>query len=130
MVFKNDELSITQKQGIITYIPKENKSRFQVTNYRPISLLNCTYKIASGAIANRIKTTLNKLISKDQTGFIAGRYVGENTRILYDIMHYAEENNLAGLPLLVDFEKAFDSLSWNFIHKVMRFFGFGHSIIK
>ena len=41
-----------------------------------------------------------------------------------------EENNLAGLLLLVDFEKAFDSLSWNFIHKVMRFFGFGHSIIK
>ena len=128
--FKNDELSITQKQGIITCIPKENKSRFQVKNYRPISLLNCTYKIASGAIANRIKTTLNKLINKDQTGFIAGRYVGENTRILYDIMHYAEENNLAGLLLLVDFEKAFDSLSWNFIHKVMRFFGFGHSIIK
>ena len=91
--FNNNELSVTQKQGIITCIPKENKSRYQVKNYRPISLLNCTYKLASGAIANRIKTTLNKLINTDQTGFIAGRYVGENTRILYDIMHYAEEHN-------------------------------------
>ena len=127
--YLNKELSVTQKQGVITCIPKDNKSRYQVKNYRPISLLNTIYKIASGAIANRIKTTLNKLINKDQTGFIAGRYVGENTRILYDIMHYAEENNLPGLLLLVDFEKAFDSLSWKFIHNVMTFFGFGQSII-
>ena len=128
--FMNDELSVTQKQGIITCIPKDNKSRYQVKNYRPISLLNCTYKIASGAIANRIKTVLDKLINKDQTGFLAGRYVGENTRILYDIMHYTEEHNLSGLLLLVDFEKAFDSLSWNFINKVLKYFGFGQSIIK
>ena len=128
--YLNKELSVTQKQGVITCIPKENKSRYQVKNYRPISLLNTIYKIASGAIANRIKTTLNKLINNDQTGFIAGRYVGENTRILYDIMHYAEVNNLPGLLLLVDFEKAFDSLSWSFIHKVMKYFGFGNSIIS
>ena len=124
------ELSTTQKQGIITCIPKENKSRYQIKNYRPISLLNTIYKIASGAIANRLKTTLNKLINNDQTGFIAGRYVGENTRLLYDVMQYAEENNLPGLLLLVDFEKAFDSLSWKFINKVMDFFGFGNSIIS
>ena len=128
--FINNELSITQKQGIITCIPKDNKSRYQVKNYRPISLLNCTYKIASGAIANRIKTVLDKLINKDQTGFLSGRYVGENTRILYDIMHYAEKHNMTGLLLLVDFEKAFDSLSWSFINTVMNFFGFGQSIIK
>ena len=45
-------------------------------------------------------------------------------------MHYAEENDLPGLLLLVDFEKAFDSLSWKFIHNVMTFFGFGQSIIS
>ena len=48
---------------------------------------------------------LDKLISKDQYGFIAGRYLGENTRFIYDVMQYAEENNLAGLILLIDFEK-------------------------
>ena len=45
-------------------------------------------------------------------------------------MQYAEDNNLPGLLLLVDFEKAFDSLSWSFINKVMKFFGFGNSIIS
>ena len=69
--FTNGELSVTKKQGIITCLPKENKSRYQnlMKNYRPISLLNCVYKIASGAIANRVKTTLHKLLNKDQTGF-------------------------------------------------------------
>ena len=99
-------------------------------NYRPISLLNCIYKIASGAIANRIKTTLHKIIHQDQTGFISGRYLGENTRLVYDIMHCAEQYNLKGLLLLIDFEKAFDSISWSFINKVLSYFGFGKSIIS
>ena len=40
-----------------------------------------------------------------------GRYIGENTRLLYDIMQYTEEQHIPGLLLLIDFEKAFDSLS-------------------
>ncbi len=51
--------------------------------------------------------------------------MGENTRQVYDIMHYIERNNISGLLLLVDFEKAFDSISWKFIHKVLHFFNFG-----
>ena len=128
--FSKGELSITQREGIITCIPKDNKSRHFVKNFRPISLLNCVYKIASGVIAARIKSTLHKLIHSDQTRFIAGRYIGENTRLIYDIMQYTEENNIPGLLLSVDFEKAFDSVSWPFIYKVMEFFGFGNSIIS
>ena len=95
--FVKGELSITQREGIITCIPKDNKPRNFITHYRSISLLNCVYKIASGTIANRIKGTLQKLIHKDQTGFIAGRYIGENTRLVYDIMHHTEEHSLPGL---------------------------------
>ena len=128
--FSKGELSITQREGIITCIPKDNKPHHFVKNFRPISLLNCSYKIASGVIAARIKSTLHKLIHSDQTGFIAGRYIGENTRLIYDIMQFTEENNIPGLLLSVDFEKAFDSVSWPFIYKVMEFFGFGNSIIS
>ena len=128
--FVKGELSITQREGIITCITKDNKPHHFITKYRPISLLNCVYKIASGTIANRIKGTLQKLIHKDQTGFIAGRYIGENTRLVYDIMHHTEEHRLPGLLLLVHFEKAFDSVSWSFIYKVLEFFCFGNSIIS
>ena len=69
------------------------------------------YKIASGCIAERIKSTLSKLISTDQTGFISGCYIGENTRLIYDIMNYTEVENIPGLLHIIDFEKAFDSIS-------------------
>jgi hypothetical protein len=47
---------------------------------------------------------------------LSGRYIGENIRLLFDIMEYAEENDIPGLFLLIDFEKAFDSISWNFLN--------------
>lgn len=97
-------------------------------NWRPITLLNVIYKIASGCIAERLKTVLSKLISSDQTGFIKGRYIGENTRLIYDIMHYTDEKNIPGLLLITDFEKAFDTISWDCIRRVLTFFNFGDSI--
>ena len=128
--YRQKELSITQKQGLIICTPKENKNRHFLKNWRPITLLNTVYKIASGSIANRVKKVMNKLISTDQTGFMEGRYIGENTRLLYDIMQYTEEQHIPGLLLLIDFEKAFDSLSWRFIDKVLGYFNFGPSIRK
>lgn len=128
--FHNKELSITQRQGVITCIPKDGKPKNFLKNWRPLTLLDVVYKIASGAIANRLKQVLDIIISKDQTGFIKGRYIGENTRLIYDLMNFTEQNNIPGLLLLIDFEKAFDSLSWSFIQKVLRFLNFGPSICR
>ena len=97
-------------------------------NWRPISLLNTVYKLASSCIAERIKLVLPILISNDQTGFIPGRYIGENTRLIYDILHFTEEQDILGILLLIDFEKAFDSISWMFIESVLDFLNFGFSI--
>ena len=119
------KLSVTQRQGIICMIPKGNKPRQFLTNWRPISLLNVTYKILSGSIANRIKKHLSGLIHKDQRGFLPGRFIGDNVRLLYDLMDCLEKKDIPGLLLLIDFEKAFDSVSWNFIAEVLRFFNFG-----
>ena len=78
----------------------------------------------------RLKFVLSKLLSSDQTGFLSGRYIGENTRLIYDLMNYVEEDILPGLLLIVDFKKAFDSKSLEFIGKVFDFFKFGPSIKK
>jgi hypothetical protein len=79
-------------------------------------------------IANRIKAFLPKIISRDQNGFIKGRFIGENTRVIYDIIEYAEQNDIPWLLLTIDFEKAFDSLEWSFMEQVLTFFDFGSSI--
>ena len=126
--FLNGNMSYTQKIGIITLIPKGNKDRQYLRNWRPISLLNVLYKIASSCIANRIKKTLSILIHESQKGFMPGRFIGENIRLLYDIMMYTDINDIPGLLLLIDFEKAFDSISHEFIMQVLDFFNFGTSI--
>ena len=118
------ELSVTQKQGLITCIPKDNKPKQFLKNWRPLTLLDTVYKIASGTIANRMKTTLDHIINKDQTGFIKGRSIVENLRVIYDVMKFTEEQKIPGLIMLIDFEKAFDSLSWNFLHKCLKYLNF------
>ncbi len=128
--FTSGTMSVTQKQGIITCIPKDNKPRHFLKNLRPLTLLNVVYKLASGTIANRLKTILDTLISKDQTGFIKGRYIGENTRLLYDIMQYTEDNNIPGLLMTIDFEKAFDTIEFDFIEKTLDYFNFGTTLKK
>ena len=77
--FTTGSFSISQTQGLITCIPKEGKSKVYLKNWRPITLLNVDMKIASSALANRIKPFLKKIISETQKGFLKGRYIGECT---------------------------------------------------
>ena len=126
--FQINSLSEIQKQGLITLLPKSSKDLTNLSNWRPISLLNVDYKIMTKAIANRIKTVLKVLIDSSQTGFIKGRYIGENIRLLFDIIEYTEENNIPGLLLFTDFEKAFDSINHEYISKILDAFNFGQDI--
>ena len=125
--YDSNNLSVSRKRGVITLLPKGNKPQEFLKNWRPISLLNVSYKIASSCIANRLKKVLPDLISTDQSGFMAGRFIGENIRQVYDIMNYTEFNDIPGLLLLIDFEKAFDSVSHNFIFKTLDLLNFGDS---
>ena len=70
--YKKGILSTTLKQSIITCLPKGNKDRKLLKNWRPISLLCATYKLASSVIANRMKPELSRIISESQTGFLKG----------------------------------------------------------
>jgi hypothetical protein len=122
-------LSVFQRQGVITCLPKEGKSKFYLTNWRPISLLNVDYKICTSAITLCFKKVLTYLISDTQMGFMKGRFIGECTRLICDIIEKCDESNISGALILLDFEKAFDSVEWNFIRKSLAFLGFGPSII-
>ena len=128
--FRKGELSQTQKEGVIICIPKGDEDRDKLRNWRPISLLNIVYKIGSSSIANRIKNVLPTIISEDQTGFIKNRFIGDNIRLIFDIMSWLDHNNKPGLLLCLDFQKAFDSLDWGFLHKSLKAFGFRDDICK
>lgn len=74
------------KLGVITCIPKSGNPEQFLKNWRSISLLHVIYKLASGNLAERIKTVLDKLINNDQTRFLKGRFIVENMRLIYDLM--------------------------------------------
>ena len=103
--YEHGEMLLSLRQCIINCLPKGHKSRQFLKNWRPISLLSIIYKLGSSAIANRIKKYMNKLISPEQSGFISGRYIGDNTRLIYDLMYCCENSDITGLLMLVDFQK-------------------------
>ena len=128
--YEKQVLADSQKLGVITCLPKPGKPREFIKNWRPISLLNVDYKIISGVIANRIKNNLDHLISNSQKGFISGRYIGECTRLVSDLIYKMNKTKKAGIILMIDFEKAFDTLEWSFIDKTLSYFNFGTKIKK
>ena len=73
--FEVGELFISQRRGVITLIPKKDSDLLDLHNWRPITLLNIDYKIASKTLAKRIENVLPKLVHPDQTGFMKGRSV-------------------------------------------------------
>jgi len=126
--FEYGELSISQRRGVITLIPKQDSDLLDLQNWGPITLLNIDYKIATKALAKRIEIVLPKLVNANQTGFIKGRYIGENITLISDIMDYTKEENLPGILMPLDFKKSFDTLEWSYIRKVLELLNFGEGV--
>ena len=126
--FQHGTLSISQRRGIISLIPKKSKDKTLLENLRPISLLNVDYKILTKVITKRIEKVLPTLINSDQTGYVKGRYIGENVRLIYDVIHYMDKSNQKGIAIFLDFKKAFDFIEWNYLSETLQLFNFGHDI--
>ena len=123
--YQRGEMSISQKRGVISLLPKKNKDTLLLKNWRPITLLNIHYKIATTCIAKRLEKVLPEVINRDQTGYVKNRFIGENIRLISDVIDLYEKKKLPGTLFFVDFEKAFDSLEWNYLFKVLEVMNFG-----
>ena len=93
-------------------------------------LINVDAKIASKVIAARIIKVLPEIIHTNQTGYVKDRFIGEAARSIIDVMEYTKQQNIPGILLFIDFEKAFDSIDWNFMLKCLDAFGFGSTLIR
>ena len=108
--FEKEEMSNSQKQAVITLIEKKGKDRSLIENWRPISLANVDTKIVSKVIASRIKNVLPSIMHHDQTGYVKDRYIRETVRSIFNIMDYTEKENIPGLLIFINFQKAFLTL--------------------
>ncbi len=91
-------------------------------NRQPITLLNCDYKVIAKVMAMQLQKVLPFIIIENHTGYIKGRFIGQNIRIIEDVVYFTEAENLPGIILTIDFEKEFDSINWNFINNVLGLF--------
>ena len=128
--FDNGELTDSQKQGIITLIPKKGKDLTDLKSWRPLSLLNADYKIIAKTLGNRLKTALPEIISPDQVGYMQNRFCGENIRLIADVIDYCKYYQQSCCIFLADFEKAFDTVKWTFLAKILKNYGFGDNFQK
>jgi len=117
----------SMRQSVISLIYKKG-DKTNIKNYRPISLSNYDYKILAFVLAKRIQSVIEKLIHENQSGYIKGRFIGLNNRLIHDIFEYCEENNVPGAIICLDYEKAYDMLEWNFMFECLKEYNFGSYI--
>ena len=76
-----------------------------MSNWRPITLLNVDYKIVTRALAKRLQVIMTSIINSDQTGYVKGRYIGENIRLIEDVLRYTQKDEIPGVLLFLDLSK-------------------------
>ena len=84
---KEGQMCNSQSMGIITLLYKYG-DRNDITNWRPITLLNTDYKIIEKLFANRIKPILENIIQSNQKAYLKGMQISENVRFAHDITFY------------------------------------------
>ena len=114
--------------AIIRLLRKGDKSPLLPGNYRPISLLSIFYKLASACITKRIKPVLARLIGKEQKAYLPENNIGSVIMNLINMIHFCNTKKKEAFILLVDFQKAFDSINHDYIDSVLKIYGFGESI--
>jgi hypothetical protein len=108
----------------LTLIPKI-KSPQCLGDFRPISLLGCIYKLVAKVLASCLARVIGPLVAKSQTAFLKGRQLVEGVVVVNEVIDYAKKSGKECLIFKVDFEKAYDSVDWNFLDYMLRKFGFG-----
>ena len=122
--YDNKILHSTAREGVLNLIPKANKDTRDVKNLRPITLLNVDYKILEKVLANRMLPILQEIIHSDQRGFLPDRRISVNIRKMLDAIERTQKEDIEGVIISCDFQKAFDRISHDSLFKALKMFKF------
>jgi hypothetical protein len=122
-MFRKGEMSEWTNKSLITLIPKYG-DHAKIGNWRPITLLGSLYKILAKTLARRLQDLLSNVMRLNQTGFVEGRSILNNTFLAQEAQEWAEESNQDLVLLHLDFEKALDKIEWSFVFEALAKIGF------
>ena len=126
----SESLCPSQALSSIFLIPKKDKDKTEIKNWRPITLSNCDIKIITKAYAIRLNAVLDHIIHKSQSAYVPGRNIMDNIRTLNVCKSYAVKNNIDSSIISLDAQKAFDSVEHRYLDCVLQRYGFGNQFRK
>ena len=122
--------SIDMRRGVLSLNPKKDKDIRYLKHWRPLTLLNTDYKIIAKVMGTRLKDVLQLIINLNQVAYLKKRFIGQNIRVIDDVIYISNKYGKDVIMLTSDFAKAFDSVEWDFIYQTMIKFNFGPNFIK
>ncbi|GJW51259.1 RNA-directed DNA polymerase, eukaryota, reverse transcriptase zinc-binding domain protein [Tanacetum coccineum] len=114
---------------LISLVPKIDTLN-KVSDCRPISCCNVLYKCISKVITNRIKGVLKKLVQINQSAFIPERLIQDNILLSQEILRgYGKRNVAKRCAMKIDLQKAYDTVSRNFLECILGKFSFHNKMV-
>ncbi|GJV26891.1 RNA-directed DNA polymerase, eukaryota, reverse transcriptase zinc-binding domain protein [Tanacetum coccineum] len=134
-VFKNDIMDLVKEFMESSYIPSGCNSSFitlipkvsspmVVNDFRPISPIGIQYKIIAKLLALRLARVVDTVVSVEQTTFIKGRQILDDPLLVNELVDWYKKKKKKMMILKIYFEKAFDSISWDYLDNMLEFMNF------
>ena len=108
-------LTRSMRRGLLVLIPKKGRDPRLIKNWRPLTLMNVDHKVIAKMLANRLKPVLKDLIAKHQSGYMEGRFIGNNIRTMIDVIQHCDFEDIPAIMVSIDFEKCFDTIEFTAI---------------
>jgi len=115
--------------SFIALVPKVNDP-LSLKQFRPISLVGIFYKIVTKVLAGRMKEVLALVIDEHQYVFLRNKGLLDSVLIANEVVEEVRRNRRSALCFKVDYEKAYDSVKWNFLLDMLHKLGFHSKWIK
>ncbi|PNY13834.1 cysteine-rich receptor-like protein kinase [Trifolium pratense] len=112
--YSNGKLVRGSNSTFIVLIPKISNPQCH-SDFCPISLVGCLYKVLAKVLANRLRSVIGKVISETQSTFVKGRQILDGILIANELVDDAKRNKKEMILFKVDFEKAYDSVDWSYL---------------
>ena len=120
----------SQSTSVISLIPKAGKDKHEIKNWRPISISSCDLKIITKAYSLKVGSHLGEIISDSQMGYVPGRDINFNNRILKLALDFCNSSNLDYSIMSLDAQKAYDSVDHVYISNTLKAYGFPDNFIS